>query len=354
VAYVLDYSEWRPNDVHAMRATGVVGVVRYIAPASWAWPKAITLGELDGLLGAGIEVAFNFERNPNDYVGGFSAGNANGIAIAQAMHELGLASDQPVLVSYDTDIPVSQFPLCADYHRGVIAGCGGHRPIDGYGENALLEYLAQLGLLTRDWMSESQSFPGNQFPSPHTVLQQHYGLQVPGLPGAYDVNTIIKPDWGQTPYASGSGIPSSLPKEEPMLYADKVDASPNRERTVAIIDPASGNIVLAGPGGLTGVTPTSTGFGPVVFANYPAGEAYVGSDKWGPNGFVLISKQADGQLAERHYTFNSNYVEPALPAGPRGDPGPQGAKGDPGPQGPAGTSSVNVTELAAHLKIEAV
>ena len=74
---VLDYSDWRPQSPQLLRQHGVTGVMRYIAPAAWHWPKAIAIAELHGLLTAGIEVGFNFEKNPTDYQSGAQGGREN-------------------------------------------------------------------------------------------------------------------------------------------------------------------------------------------------------------------------------------------------------------------------------------
>jgi glycoside hydrolase-like protein len=211
---VIDYSNWRPPSAQTLVQHGVTGVVRYIAPKAWGWPKAITVDELAQLHAAGLSVAFNFEKSPGDYQGGTAAGRQNGIAIDAAMVELGVPLTVPVYVSYDTEIPHSQYALVLDYHRAVLGATRG-RPIDAYGQNDLLEFLAGKGVLSRGWMSESTSFPGNDSPKAHTVLQQHYGQQIAGLPGAYDMNTVISSDWGQHPRPSAP-LPPKPMKVKPM------------------------------------------------------------------------------------------------------------------------------------------
>lgn len=192
---VLDYSNWRPSSPQQLKNAGVEGVVRYIAPASWGWPKAITASELAGLEAAGLGVAFNFEAGTSDYTGGTSKGSQQGQQAAQAMHELGLTNDVPVYLSVDTDVPQSNFGLALSYIKAFHQACG-HVP-GLYGEGALIEFAAGAGFCRYGWESESKAFPGNSSPTPHTVLVQQYGQQVPGLPGAYDVNQPLAADWGQ-------------------------------------------------------------------------------------------------------------------------------------------------------------
>jgi hypothetical protein len=206
---VLDYSDWRPPSPQALKAAGVTGVMRYIAPAVWGWPKAITPGELAGLIGAGIAVGFNFEKNPGDWRGGHGAGMVDGSSAAQAMRELRLGAEIPVFPSFDEEVMPGDFPTAVAYEQGFHEQCGHAR--GAYGEGALLEALA----VTFGWESESTSFPGNQSPTVHTVLVQHFGQQLPGLPGAYDVNTVVKADWGQYPRPTAPVPPKPSPAPVP-------------------------------------------------------------------------------------------------------------------------------------------
>lgn len=194
---VLDYSNWRPPSPQALVAAGVHGVMRYVAPHAWGWPKAITPEELHGLLTVGLEVGFNFEAGAGDWQYGFQKGFVNGQAAAVAMSELGLPQAVVCHPSFDTEVQPSEFGTALAYAEGFMHGCG-HRG-GAYGEGALIEHLAANGALSIGWESESTSFPGNSSPTAHTALVQHYGQQLPGLPGQYDVNTLLVTDWGQYP-----------------------------------------------------------------------------------------------------------------------------------------------------------
>lgn len=194
---VIDFSNWRPSSPQALKKAGVVGVYRYLMPASRGWPKAITKAELDGYLAVGLQVAFNFETSTDAWRHGYDGGVADGTLAGTAMRELGLGSAVPVAPSFDEFIRPNDFPLAADYARGFQRACG--HEANAYGEGALIEYLAAQGLCNQGWLSESTSFPGSAAPTPHTALWQHYGRVVGGLPGSYDVNEVIKPDWGQYP-----------------------------------------------------------------------------------------------------------------------------------------------------------
>jgi hypothetical protein len=194
---VLDYVS-QPADFPTMKARGVGGAVVYVAPAAWGWPKAVTPAQVRAAEAAQFPLAFNFEQNPGDYLGGYTKGLTHGTNIAQALGELGLAPDQSCYLSVDTEVPAQNFPTAGDYFRGAAAAAGKH-PLDFYGENLLGEYLVQAGLVSRLWMSESTGFPGNQAPTAHVVLQQRYRWPVSNLPGGYDVNTVLQSDWGQHP-----------------------------------------------------------------------------------------------------------------------------------------------------------
>lgn len=195
---VLDFSNWRPSSPQALKAAGVDGEIAYIKPMRFNWPKAIKPAELAANIAAGVATAFNYENNPGDWRGGAAAGTNNGAEAAEAMRELGLGPDVPLYVSFDEEIQPAEFPAAEVYYKAFVAACG-HPIMGGYGENDFTEWLAAHDGLRYGWESESESFPGNDGPKAHTVLVQHFGEQVPGLPGAYDVNTTVHDDWGQYP-----------------------------------------------------------------------------------------------------------------------------------------------------------
>jgi hypothetical protein len=336
VIAILDY-ETQPATFAAMKANGASGGVVYIAPAAFGYPKAVKLAQVVAAVAGGFPLAFNFEQGTSDYLNGYSRGVTHGAAIEQAMHELQQASTQPVYLSIDTNVMPAQFPIAADYFRGAQSATS--HPLDVYGTTALAAYLAAQGLIRRHWQSESRGFFGNLVSGPHTVLIQNYGQHVGTLGGSYDVNQAVAVDWGQYPRPGGTTVTPSTTGDA-MNFADKVLSAPFRTRTVAIVDPHTGDIVIVGdPNGIANTKPVQTGFGPVIAANYPAGEVFVTAVELDPNGFALISKLADGELAMREYQFIGKVPTPA--------PGPAPA--------PAPVDIVALSKLvAAHLKIDPV
>lgn len=196
MSIVVDYANWRPPSAQALVNAGVVGVYRYIKPARFHWPKAITAHELTDLHSVHLGVAFNYENNPDDWR--TLPGATTGSEAATAMAELGMGDPTiPVAPSFDEYINPNSYGSAAAYADAFHKACG-HRTA-AYGQGDLLEFLHARGLADFCWQSNSTSFPGNGAATPHTTLTQHYGWPVPGLPGDYDVNTIIQTDWGQTP-----------------------------------------------------------------------------------------------------------------------------------------------------------
>ena len=239
VSVVLDYSNWRPPSPQALAAHGVVGVVAYIKPARFGWPKAIKKSEDVALDAAGIARAYNYENNPGDWR--TLNGSVTGAEAATAMLELGHGNDVPVYVSFDEEIQPAQFEAAAVYFRAFFAACP--HPRGAYGEGALIEYLAAHAGLVYGWESESTSFPGNNAPTPHTVLVQHYGQQLPGLPGAYDVNTVINADWGQYPRPAAPKPPVPPKPKVPVRYDPPINVLGGIRASLSV----DGGELLIGP-----------------------------------------------------------------------------------------------------------
>jgi hypothetical protein len=194
---VLDYTS-QPASFSEMKAHGVEGAVVYVAPLSWGYTKTINLAGVQAAAAAKFLLTWNFEQNIDDYLGGYTRGVAHGAAIEQALNELQIPWNQSGYLSIDTSVPPDKFPLADDYWRGAQTAT--RRPIEGcYGTSALAMYLASKGRIKRHWRSGSHGYYGNGSDCSITVLDQQVGGHVGGLGGSYDVNTIVKPDWGQFP-----------------------------------------------------------------------------------------------------------------------------------------------------------
>jgi hypothetical protein len=213
---------------------GCQGVIRYVAPKSWGWPKAITRRELDWLFSNQMKVGFVWEMDINTWRGGFTAGSNHGQSVNIALSELGVQGT-PVYVAYDTAIQAFDFSLAQQYHMGFNASIGYNA--DLYAEGALIEFFVGKGIALRGWESMSRSFPGNQYPTAHTVLQQQYGKEIPNLPQyAYDYNAVLKDDWGQHGYAPTPEPPQPPKKGRKMFILFRVpDATTPVGRTAVYV-----------------------------------------------------------------------------------------------------------------------
>jgi len=85
--------------------------VRYIAPLSWGWPKALTALEILDLGLHGIQVALAFEVGIADYTGGYGKGQAQAGDIAQALADLKIAPGTPVYIAIDTEVAPANFTV---------------------------------------------------------------------------------------------------------------------------------------------------------------------------------------------------------------------------------------------------
>jgi hypothetical protein len=214
MAIILDYANGRPpGGAKQLKAAGVAGCIRYIKPAKFQWPKALTPLEVIDITWNGLGLAFNYENNALDYRGSYAAGKANGFEAYVAMNELSQGDPHiPVYVSIDTEVQVDDFDTARQYVEGFKSSCR-HR-IGVYGESALIAFLQQRGDCEFGWLSESTSFPSD--PSAKLHLKQTYGKSVPGLPNfGYDYNDSLAVDWGQIPLISPPPPPPPPPNPDP-------------------------------------------------------------------------------------------------------------------------------------------
>lgn len=199
VALVIDYSNWRPPGGAAeLKAMGVTGVVVYIAPAAWNWPKAIKPLELVDLVMHGISYTLVFEINTSDYLGGAATGQQHGQWIAQALADLNQPAGTPVYIAIDTNVLPANFSVAEAYLNGIKSVVP-NTPLGLYGNGGLIEDVATKGIVVYGWESESRAFYGNGSPTLHTDVVQIFGETVPGLAGSYDVDHTLVQDWGQMP-----------------------------------------------------------------------------------------------------------------------------------------------------------
>lgn len=195
---VIDCVKSPPED--AMRAAGVVGVVRYLSlpQANTAW-KRVTQAEYDRLRAAGFDIVLNWEYAANDWLGGAPAGKAHAAEAVKQARALGYPAGCAIPGSADLNMTLTQWNAAGKAYAqtySAIVRDGGY--VAGvYGPWDVLTWCQQLGGFGMFWQSMSTSWSGGRnaqlWPGAH--LRQRRS----GFVGGFDVdfNDIIQANYGQ-------------------------------------------------------------------------------------------------------------------------------------------------------------
>lgn len=194
---VLDYTS--RIDPAALTAHAVIGVCRYVAPASDRW-KIITPAEYNELETAHIQVTLNWEHDARDWQGGSGAGKTHGeMAVFQAK-QLGYPQGRVIVGSCDFDISRSQWEMAGRAYALTFAQAvrnGGYRP-GVYGPWDVLEWVRTEAIMDAFWqagMSTAWSQGRNAARYPFAHLRQRGHFNVNGADT--DWNEILAlPLWG--------------------------------------------------------------------------------------------------------------------------------------------------------------
>jgi hypothetical protein len=205
---VFDYSGWRP-DPAALKAAGVVGVSRYLAPVGSGDWKRITKPEYDALLAAGLSVVLNWEDSATGWQGGYVRGVEYGRTARAQARALGHPDERPIIVSIDSGdqlvrsrgsvvlVPAEAHPLAVEHVRGFVDGSG-TGPQAVYAGTNVIEECHRQGLVRFGWQAGARSW--STVPGPHVAIIQHTDKPYPQFPpSAYDWNSTVQADWGQHP-----------------------------------------------------------------------------------------------------------------------------------------------------------
>lgn len=183
----LDYSFARPY-IQQMKADGVAGVLRYLAPDDANnGGKILRPDERDSLLSAGFDIALNWEWYAGRALDGYAAGVQDGNAAAAQAAALGYPANKEIYFSHDTST-FNQSVL--DYFRGAKDALGSRYQSGGYGSFYAIQQLHAAGLITRGWQTTAWS-NGNR--DPWAVIYQD-GKQ--WYNGAADEDIITSADIG--------------------------------------------------------------------------------------------------------------------------------------------------------------
>jgi len=189
---VLDWSFVNLTPAQVKQA-GAIGAIRYVG--DFTSSKVIDKPEYDALLAAGLEVALVCEFSALDWQKGYNTGKVFGVAARSHARQLGFPDERPIYVAVDSDVSQAELPTALEHVRGFRDGNGTGLPQGVYGTCFLIGEALIRGYISVGWQSMSTGFFGNSGVCPHAAARQLPPSQQPS--SAFDVNTVLKPDWGQ-------------------------------------------------------------------------------------------------------------------------------------------------------------
>lgn len=198
MADVLDYSSGRPRAT-VVRAAGYAGAVRYAGTRGHG--KNLTQSEAQDYQAAGLPLSFVYESTAGWVLGGREAGAAAARAAMADLVGIGYDRSEIRCVYFAADIDITtpgQMVLLGGCLDGAAAVMGLERT-GVYGEHDVIEAMLRGGRATWGW--QTRAWSGGQVSGRAHLLQQIGAVRVDGV--ECDRNTVLKPDWGQTPGPKG-------------------------------------------------------------------------------------------------------------------------------------------------------
>lgn len=190
--HVLDYSDARPSPA-AMRAAGIVGVMRYLSGGHNL--KDLTAAEAKALHDAGLTIGLVWETSAHRMDGGAAAGAADAKAANAQADALGFPDDRPIYFANDQNV-------CTQAHVDYLQAAknASRRPVGPYGSTALIDAGARIGC-RYGWKVATWGPP-----TANACLTQEPNVASP-VPGT-DMNFTHRDDWGQWPF-TGAATPET-------------------------------------------------------------------------------------------------------------------------------------------------
>lgn len=254
--------------VNLHRSGQIAGVMRYVAPAAWNWPKAITAAKYAEYQRAGIPVALNFESTGRSWRGGFNAGLDDGNHALLGADEVGHPRACPILFSADEPVGGNDLDTWANYAHGVNQASGGR--LQGFYVDVVgVDHLSSLHLGSIFWQPNARGWPGDSIDDPRAALVQRTSHSFPMFASnLYDESDVQHDWWGQNPIptTAPANPPATQPGgglvvggQEDEMFINPYSADPFRPEFVTL-DVNSRNVVLGGGCDLVG-WPARTGLG---------------------------------------------------------------------------------------------
>ena len=198
---LVDYSGGVPS-ADAIRAAGHVGAIRYVSDrrpgAEWMVGKPIRADEASALIEAGLEIVscYQFGKGATaDWRGGFEAGVTHARRGLELHRAAGGPEGRPIYTSIDdnpntVDVATKVLPYVLGWESVI-----GRENTGVYANSGTIDALRLAGAGRFFWQHDWGTPEGYVHPAAH--LHQ-YEIDKRAIDGVgVDLNTILKPDYGQ-------------------------------------------------------------------------------------------------------------------------------------------------------------
>lgn len=217
---LIDYSAGVPA-ASAVRDAGYKGVVRYCSEprAAWMHGKPLTRGEAEDMRSAGLQIVSCYQYGKgegSDWKGGYDAGVRHATSGLRLHRAAGGPDSAPVYMSIDSDPTPGEIN---DHVLPFLRGCEsvlGHARTGVYCNAPTIDRALAAGLGNFYWQHDWGS-AGRVHDAAHLHQRSDPNSKSRSVDGvSIDLNTILKPGYGQWSAAEGRrGGSGTLSKDAP-------------------------------------------------------------------------------------------------------------------------------------------
>lgn len=211
---LVDYA-WNHPDPAAIKASGYVGVLRYLSTDP---TKNLSPGERDLLQAQGLAIGLVWETTADRALQGAQAGTQDALLANGQADDLGYPADSCIYYAVDTDAVVD---AVRPYFQGVVSVPG--RPAGVYGGIHVVDPLLTDGTCKFGWQTVAWS---RGVVSQIAHLYQRLTPTLPSPGGSYDEDVVLpagETSWGQ--WAASPSVPAPTPPTPPPPPLDPIDGA---------------------------------------------------------------------------------------------------------------------------------
>jgi len=184
--YGVDYSWYRPAP-SSLVASGYHYAIRY---SSYEPGKNLSLGEEQGLIGAGLDVVLVWEDGAENSLSGYNQGASDATTAQAQMTADGAPAGRPIYFCIDFDASAGQAAVINSYFDGVASVLGRNRT-GAYGGYYIINELLNAGKIT--WAFQTYAWSSGAWDSRAQIRQIQNGI----ASGEMDLDEALATDYGQ-------------------------------------------------------------------------------------------------------------------------------------------------------------